>query len=117
MRSQFCLVYDPAGRPQVRGTSPEEQAIHQQLGYMNADGNVNTASSPMANNAEATVDCLALNYLALHGLEGEFANIYASNGLSQSLGTTASQLDRYIAFNQIPSVGPEGTLPPRTPRT
>ncbi len=116
-RSQFCLVYDPTGRPVVRGSSPEEQAIHQQLGYMNQDGNVNTASSPMANNAESTVDCLALNYLALHGLEGEFANIYSSNGLSQSLGSTPSQLDRYIAFEKLGAVGADGTLPPRVPRT
>jgi len=115
-RSQFCLVYDPAGRPLINGGSPEEQAIHQQLGYMNDDGNVNTASSPMANNAEATVDCLALNYLALHGLEGDFANIYTSNSLSQSLGTTVGQLDRYIAFEKLASVGVDGTLPPRVPR-
>lgn len=113
-RSQFCLVYDPLGRPQIKGSSPEEQAIHQQLGYMNSDGNVNTTSSPMANSAKATADCLILNYMALHGDQGNFADMYASNGLLQSLGTTAAQLDRYIAFETLPSVeaGAEGGQAP-----
>lgn len=105
-RSQFCLVYDPAGRPVLKGGNPGQQAIHQQLGYMNSDGNVNTASSPMANNAENTVDCLVLNYMALHNKAGDFATLYAASGLMQGLGSTSAQLDRYIAFEPLGSVDP-----------
>lgn len=111
-RSQFCLVYDPTGRPQLRGGSEAEQAIHQQLGYMNADGNVNTTSSPMANSPKTTADCLVLNYMALHGQEDEFANIYSTAGLIQSLGS-GTQLDRYIAFEKLGALGSGDTVPPR----
>ncbi len=112
-RCQFCLVYDPLGRPALRedGGGPE---VHQQLGYMNDDGNVNTSSSPMANSAENGVDCLVLNYMALHGEEGNFASLYQSQGLTQSLG---SQTDRYIAFQRLSSVGDDGTVMPVTTTT
>lgn len=108
-RSQFCLVYDPTGRPQLR--APDRQ----QLGYMNPDGNVNTSasSSPMANNAENTVDCLVLNYMALHGEEGNFTNLYTTARLQQGLGG-ANQLDSYIVFDKLGSVGSDGKLPPRS---
>ncbi|WP_086929692.1 hypothetical protein [Agarilytica rhodophyticola] len=108
-RCQFCLVYDPEGRPVIKGATPEEQAVHQQLGYMNPDGNVNTGSSPMANNAENGVDCIVLNYMALHGEEANFASLYANNGIPQNLGSGA-QLDRYIAFEKLDSVGDDGVL-------
>lgn len=110
-RSQFCLVYDPTGRPVLKGNSEADQAVHQQFGYMNTDGNVNASSSPMANSPKTTADCLVLNYMALHGqhqdLAGGFADMYSSNGLSQSLGT-GSQLDRYVAFEKLGALG-DGT--------
>ncbi|MFL0800855.1 MAG: general secretion pathway protein GspF [Agarilytica sp.] len=99
-RSQFCLVYDPTGRPTIRGDN-------QQLGYMNMDGNVNTGSSPMANSPKTTADCLVLNYMALHGQQGEFADLYSGAGLVQSLGS-GSQLDNYIAFEKLTALG-DGT--------
>ncbi len=104
-RSQFCLVYDPTGRPVIRGDN-------QQLGYMNPDGNVNGGSSPMANNPKATADCLVLNYMALHGQQGEFASMYANAGLSQSLGN-GSQLDNYIAFEKLGALGSDIVMPQR----
>jgi len=109
-RSQFCLVFDPNAKPVLRGNDETQMAAHQQLGYMNPDGNVNTGSSPMANNAESGVDCLVLNYLALHGLEGEFASLYATRGLSQALGSSPQQLDRYIAFQKLGSVDESGEV-------
>ncbi len=112
-RSQFCLVYDPTGRPTLRGSTPEEQAVHQQLGYMNPDGNVNTSSSPMANNPKATADCLILNYMALHGEEADFTSLYSDSNLLQSLGVTVSQLDRYIAFEKLNVLGADTTVPNR----
>lgn len=111
-RCQFCLVYDPAGRPALLGDTPEQQAVHQQLGYMNDDGNVNTGSSPMANSPENGADCLVLNYMALHGEQSGFSSIYQENNLTQSLGV-GTQLDRYVAFEKLGSVGEDGTLTPR----
>ena len=43
------------------------------------------------------VNTVILNYMALHGQQGNFASTYPNNGL----GTTASQLDPLIAFAQI----------------
>ncbi|MFT5085119.1 MAG: hypothetical protein ACI9Y1_003176 [Lentisphaeria bacterium] len=102
-RAQFVLVYDPLGRPTLR------EPANQQIGYMRADGNVETNSWPGANNAETTADCLIANYMALHGLEGQFTSTYSSNGLSQSLGS-GTQLDRYLAFTRLPSVGVDGEV-------
>lgn len=113
-RSQFCLIYDPTGRPQLRGGTETEQAVHQQLGYMNPDGNVNTGSGYVtANNPKNTADCLVLNYMALHGLEGDYADLYSGSGLLQSLGSTPAQLDKYIAFEKLGALGDEDTVPNR----
>ncbi len=112
-RSQFCLVYNPNGRPVLKGSTPEQQAVHQQLGSMNADGNVNTSSSPMANSPKTTADCLILNYMALHGQEGEFPALYSGSDLTQSLGSSLTQLEDYIAFEPLDFL--EGNVLPRRP--
>ena len=39
-----------ADAPQLLGATTAEQARHQQIGYMRADGSVETASTPAANN-------------------------------------------------------------------
>ncbi len=111
-RSQFCLVYDPVERPVLLGNTEDEQLRHQQFGYMNDDGNVNTGSSPMANNADATVDCIALNYLALHGQTEDFLNLYDQYNLPHSLGSTVNQLNQYVAFNKLASVDNDGNVTP-----
>lgn len=108
-RSQFALIYDPAGRPVLRGGTEAAQATHQQIGHMRADGNVETSSWPGANSAEIACDAIVANYMALHGLEGDFASLYAENGLTQSLGSGV-QLDRYLAFERLPSVNAEGNV-------
>ncbi|MFL0811047.1 MAG: general secretion pathway protein GspF [Agarilytica sp.] len=115
-RSQFCLVYDPSSKPVLRGNSETEQAQHQQIGYMNPDGNVNTSSGyATSNNAKNTADCLVLNYMALHGDEENFPTVYSGGNdlgvsVSQSLGSTVGALDKYIAFEKLPSVGENGRL-------
>ncbi len=63
----FFLVYNPGGRPTLVGGTPEEQAIHQQLGYMRPDGSVETAATPAANNVNLLAETVVLNYMALHG--------------------------------------------------
>ena len=89
----FFLVYNPAGRP---------TAIRQQIGFMRPSGDVETSSSPAANNVNLLVETVALNYMALHGEEGNFGSVFGS-----SLGGAAQQ-DLLTAFEPIVA----GTVPP-----
>ena len=94
----FFLVYNPGGRPTLIGATPEAQALHQQIGYMRASGDVETASSPAANNVNLLVETVILNYLALHGEQGSFASHFPINGLGSAGGW-----DNYTAFEPIVS--------------
>ena len=103
----FFLVYNPprlGGRPVLRGGTPDEQMLHQQIGYMDAGGSVQRAATPMANNVNLLVNSVILNYMALHGEEGNFDALYQSLGISHGLG---SSIDQYIAFQNIVT----GTVP------
>jgi hypothetical protein len=86
----FFLVYNPAGRPVVNpaATTPN------QIGSYTADGSVNTTSSPAANAVNLLVNTVILNYMALHGTQGNFGTTIANNGL----GTNTDSL---IAFEPI----------------
>jgi hypothetical protein len=53
--ASFFLVYNPGGTPQIIGATPEQQANHQQLGFMRNEGSVETASTPAANNVNLLV--------------------------------------------------------------
>jgi hypothetical protein len=92
----FFLVYNPGGRAPLRaGTA------NQQIGFMNSDGSVNTTSSPAANAVNLLVQTVMLNYLALHGLEGNFDTIFQSKfNMPQGLGDPTAR-EAYIAFNKI----------------
>ncbi|HTT01357.1 MAG TPA: hypothetical protein VMG11_04650 [Steroidobacteraceae bacterium] len=91
--STFFLVYNPAGRATLMSGGSGNQ-----IGYFNADGSVNTSSSPAANAVNLLVNTVCLNYMALHGEAGNFASVF---GNSNGIGSTASQLDPLIAFNPI----------------
>ena len=94
----FFLVYNPAGRPSLVGGTPEEQAIHQQIGYMRPDGSVETAATPAANNVNLLAETIVLNYMALHGEEGNFGTVMPGHGLGN-----AQLQDSLIAFEPIVS--------------
>lgn len=97
--ASFFLVYNPpsaGGRPQLLTSGSE--ARHQQLGYYNAGGDVVTSSSPAANNVNLLVQTVLLNYMALHGDQGDFVAKFGS-----ALGTTPAALDGMIAFEAITS--------------
>ena len=94
----FFLVYNPNGRPNLLGSTLEEQARHQQIGYMSADGSVQRAATPMANNVPLLVNSVILNYMALHGEQGQFNALYQSLGISHGLG---GDLDSLTAFAPI----------------
>jgi hypothetical protein len=80
----FFLVYNPGRRPTIIGATAAEQAIHQQLGYMSSDGSVQRAATPAANNVNLLVNTVLLNYMALHGEQNEFANVFLNHGLGNS---------------------------------
>jgi hypothetical protein len=80
----FFLVYNPGRRPTIIGATPEEQAMHQQIGYMDAGGSVQRAATPAANNVNLLVNTVLLNYMALHGEQGQFANVFPNHGLGNS---------------------------------
>ncbi len=95
--SAFFLVYDPRRRSVINTTgSVTDPAMHQQLGWMTGAGNVQTTSSPAANNVEALVNMIVLNYMALHGEIGSFATKFPNHGLGSN-----SDLERWVAFEPL----------------
>ncbi len=92
----FFLVYNPNGTPQLIGGTPEEQATHQQIGYMRRDGAVETAATPAANNVNLLVETVVLNYLALHGEQGLLPSVIPGHGLGNS-----TLMDSLTAFQPI----------------
>lgn len=93
--ASFFLVYNPIARPQLLGATATEQARHQQIGYMRSDASVETASSPAANNVNLLVEMIILNYMALHGEQGNFQSLFGN-----TLGNSAP-LDSLVAFQPI----------------
>lgn len=103
----FFLVYDPnsSGRPALVAAGASESAPdHQQIGFMRSSGDVETSSSPAANNVNLLVQTVMLNYMALHGgnYQQEFEAAFTSRGLAHGLGN-AAQMDMLTAFEPIVS--------------
>lgn len=94
----FFLVYNPTRRPTLIGGTPEQQALHQQIGFMRPDGSVETAATPAANNVNLLAETVVLNYMALHGEQGSFGSLFP--GLGQA---NAALLDTMTAFEPIVS--------------
>jgi hypothetical protein len=91
--STFFLVFNPTGRPQLINDVPERRM---QIGYFRADGSIETSSSPAGNNVNLLVETIVLNYMALHGDQGNFANLFPQNGLGN-----ATLRDSIMAFQPI----------------
>lgn len=94
----FFLVYNPKGRPKLARQDPNGTYANRQIGHMAASGDVDTSSSPVANNVNLLVESVILNYLALHDRQNEFSERFKNQGL----GNTAA-LDRLTVFNPIVS--------------
>lgn len=92
----FFLVYNPGGRATLIGGTPEAQAQHQQIGFMRQDGSVETGATPAANNVNLLTQTVILNYMALHGENGDFGTLMPGHGL----GDAALQ-DSLTAFEPI----------------
>lgn len=101
----FFMVYNPYGRGQLLGATPTEQAMHQQIGYMDAGASVQRAGTPAANNVNLLVNTVVLNYMALHGQQGSFGGLFPNHGLGN-----AGLQDSLTAFNTLPGILPNGTI-------
>jgi hypothetical protein len=94
--ASFFLVYNPGSSPVLLGADMVEQARHQQLGYFRADGSVETSATPAANQVNLLVETVILNYMALHGEQGNFSTLFPNHGLGN-----AALMDSLTAFNPI----------------
>ncbi len=92
----YFLVYNPAGQPQLMTTGGLSAAQHQQIGNYTSDGSVNGAGTPAGSSVLALVYTVLLNYVALHGQQGQFATIFPQQALGGS-----SMLDQLTAFQPI----------------
>lgn len=102
----FFMVFNPSGRATLRTSPGKTEAQHQQLGYMDSGGSVVRGATPVANNVNLLVNAVILNYMALHGEEGNFATLFPSNGLGN-----AAARDALTAFQPIVN----GTIGPLNP--
>jgi hypothetical protein len=95
--ASFILVYSPKGKAFLRNG-----AASNQIGYMNTDGTVNAMSSPAANATNLLVQVAMLNWMALNGVEAQFASVFTGQTppLAQGLGAAAAQ-DAVTAFTKI----------------
>jgi hypothetical protein len=94
--ASFFLVYNPAGRAQLYTGDNRSPEQHQQIGWFRRDASVETAATPAANNVNLLVEAVVLNYMALHGEQGQFGSRFVGHGLG-----SASLQDSLIAFNPI----------------
>ena len=94
--ASFFLVYNPQGRPALFTGDAVPAERHRQIGYFRASGDVETASSPAANQVNLLVETVILNYMALHGEQGQFPTLFPNHGL----GSVALR-DSLTAFNPI----------------
>ncbi len=92
----WFLVYNPNRRSKLIGGNVQEQARHQQIGWMKDDGSVDTMSHPAANNVNLLSYTAVLNYMALHGEQGNFSGLPGA-------GLPPSMFDTMTAFEPIVS--------------
>jgi hypothetical protein len=88
--ASFFLVFNPNGQPALRA------ANRNQLGWYSGDGSVVTSSIPGANAVNLLVELVILNYMALHGEEGQFSSKFPLQGLG-----SPTQRDALMAFAPI----------------
>ncbi len=84
------LVYRKTGKPDL----VPAYATSRQVGHFRPTGTVETSATSVANNPEALAQMVILNYMALHGEEGNFSSLFPVNGI-------AADMANLIAFTQI----------------
>ena len=93
--ASFFLVFNPGGRPAPR-VADGNGGNGVQIGWFRADGSVETAATPAANNVNLLVQTVLLNYLALHGEVNRYDSLFPG----MSLGN-AAMVDSLTAFQPI----------------
>ncbi len=73
------LVYRPTAPPVMMTASGG--IARNQIGWFSADGSVATTSHPGANAVNQLVEVVILNYLAVHGQQGQMSTLFPTNGL------------------------------------
>ena len=110
----FFLVYNPNGAPAPLAANNEPandpnnvgRLTGYQVGYMRSSGDVETTSSPAANNVNQLVQTVMLNYMSLNGEAGQFDSRFSQTGEngaiqgSHGLGSAESR-ERLIAFGPL----------------
>jgi hypothetical protein len=94
----FFLVFNPTKAPTHLPDINQPNDGRIQIGWFNGDGSVNTGSSPAANAVNLLSATAVLNYMALHGEQANFANLFGPNW--SGLGSSALQ-DSVTAFAPI----------------
>jgi hypothetical protein len=89
--SAFFLAYSPTG---------PITAIVNQIGHFTSDGSVASTGSPGANAVNLLAEMVVLNYMALHGQEGNFQTMHWANGVSTGLGSSGS----YASLIGLPQI-------------
>jgi hypothetical protein len=83
----IILVYNPNGKP---------ASTINQIGSLNSDGTVNATSSPGANAPNLVTQLVTLNWMALNGIDANFATVFPMQGLGAAMARTG-----YTAFSKI----------------
>ena len=108
------MVYNPNGAPAPLAANNEPandpnnvgRLTGYQVGYMRSSGDVETTSSPAANNVNQLVQTVMLNYMSLNGEAGQFDSRFSQTGEngaiqgSHGLGSAESR-ERLIAFGPL----------------
>lgn len=84
--ASFMLVFNPSGKVQIRNTA-------RQIGGYKEGGSNDNNATPASNSVVNVAKAVVLNYLALHGMEGQFEATVADNPFGS--------LDPYIFFGKI----------------
>jgi hypothetical protein len=84
------MVYRKAGKPTLRAPF----ATTRQIGHYRSNGDVETGVNSVANNPEALTQAAILNYMALHGQEGQFTTLFPGSAIQ-------SDMANLLAFTQI----------------
>ena len=83
----WFLVYNPGPNP--------TPVLRRQIGWMRPNGSVETNAHPGAANVNLLAEMVVLNYLALHGDQGQLHNVLPFSGLNSSM------LDNWIGIGNI----------------
>ena len=65
-----------------------------QIGHFRSSGSVETGANSVANNPEALAQMVILNYMALHGEEGNFSTLFPNSAIQTDMSSL-------IGFTQI----------------